>query len=202
MSNRLVFIDASVSSKSTLRAQLPVDSVVIELNGREEGLQQIANAVAAYSNLDSIHLFSYGEAGAVYLGANIISGANLSQYNELLTQIGNSLSSTGDFLLYGSNIAKGEKGTAFITQLAQALGADVTASTDASGVVGNWVLEAQQGQIDSETLVPSSTWWTTLTAENGPVLISQSLEGFAGNSASYNASVSADGRFVSFESEA
>ena len=202
MSNRLFFIDASVFSKSTLRAQLPVDSVVIELNGREEGLQQIANAVAAYSNLDSIHLFSYGEAGAVYLGANIISGANLSQYNELLTQIGNSLSSTGDFLLYGSNIAKGEKGAAFITQLAQALGADVTASTDASGVLGDWVLEAQQGQIDSETLVPSSTWWTTLTAENGPVLISQSLEGFAGNSASYNASVSADGRFVSFESEA
>ncbi|MFW9606551.1 MAG: DUF4347 domain-containing protein [Pseudomonas sp.] len=41
--------------------------------------------------------------------------------------------------MYGSNIAKGEKGAAFITQLALALGADIKASTDASGVLGNWV---------------------------------------------------------------
>jgi len=64
------------------------------------------------------------------------------------------------------------------------------------------VLEAQQGQIDSETFVPSSAWWLALTAEGGPVLISQSLEGFSGNSASYNASVSADGRSIVFSSEA
>ena len=34
------------------------------------------------------------------------------------------------------------------------------------------------------------------------MLISQSLEGFSGNSASYNASVSADGRSIVFSSEA
>ena len=88
MSNRLVFIDASVPCKSMLRTDFSVDSVVIEL-------------------------LAMAKRVLCTLGANIISGANLSQYNELLTQIGNSLSSTGDFLSVRQQYSQSRKRSRF-----------------------------------------------------------------------------------------
>ena len=152
MPNSLIFIDNRITNRTELLKQLPSDSRIIELNATQDGLQQIADAVSGYSNLDSIHLISHGSAGALYLGNSVLNSQTLPNYSTALNTIGNSLSSTGDMLLYGCNVAEGETGAAFIAQLAQATGADVAASTDITGQGGDWDLEAQQGTIESQAL--------------------------------------------------
>ena len=58
-----------------------------------------------------------------------------------------------DILLYGCDIARGSAGAAFVDAVAQATGADVAASTDATGSAakrGDWELEYAAGQIDAD----------------------------------------------------
>ena len=64
--------------------------------------------------------------------------------------MGSALSKTGDLLLYGCNVAKGDDGLAFINTLSALTGADVAASNDITGKLGDWVFEATTGQINTD----------------------------------------------------
>jgi methionine-rich copper-binding protein CopC len=66
--------------------------------------------------------------------------------------IGDSLTETGDMLLYGCNVAQGEAGLAFINTLAQFTGADVAASDDATGYGGDIELEIRSCTIEAISL--------------------------------------------------
>jgi hypothetical protein len=89
------------------------------------------------------------------LGATTLTKDSLSLYEDQLKSIGEHLSPDGDLLFYGCNIAEGENGRAFIEQIAALTGADVAASTDLTGnaaLGGDWVLEAQAGSIEAQSL--------------------------------------------------
>jgi hypothetical protein len=73
-----------------------------------------------------------------------------------------SLAKGADLLLYGCNIADGEVGVSFVQKLAGSSGADVAASTDATGAAslgGDWTLEYTTGTLETSPLALED--WTS-----------------------------------------
>ena len=71
--------------------------------------------------------------GALYLGSTLLDSEGLASNGVQLDTNGNSLTDTGDILLYGCNVAQDHVGLQFITSLAQVTRADVAASDNATG---------------------------------------------------------------------
>jgi hypothetical protein len=152
-SKTLVFIDSRVENYSALLAASPTNSLL--LNAEEDGVLQIARALAGYRELDSIHIVSHGSPAALTLGSGGLNADNLAQYQTVLLTIGQALSATGDVLLYGCNVAQGAAGQAFVAALAVYTGADVAASEDLTGAValgGDGVLEQVSGSVEAVSL--------------------------------------------------
>ena len=161
----IVFIDGSLSDLQTILTGLDPSVTAIVLDPAQDGIQQMADALAGMSGLDAIHIISHGASGQINLGTAQFSQDTLAQYQTQLATIGHALSTTGDLLLYGCNVAQGDAGQAFITALANATGADVAASTDLTGadfLGGNWVLEANTGSIEASSLNLGATYAHTL----------------------------------------
>ena len=151
----LIFIDAAVVDYQAIINDLPAGSEWFLLDASSDGLTQIATVVAGYSDLASIQIVSHGSRATLQLGNKSLDSANIQDYAGLLAQIGNSLSSNGDILLYGCNVAEGVEGQAFIDTLSKLTQADVAASTDRTGAAilgGDSVLEAQVGAIEAQGL--------------------------------------------------
>jgi hypothetical protein len=105
--------------------------------------------------VDAIHLLGHGSSGSLNLGALTLNTDNLQEQAATLAQIGGALTAQGDWLLYGCNVAEGAAGVSLLGQLAQFSGADVAASSDATGATalgGDWVLEAASGDINASLL--------------------------------------------------
>ena len=156
---QIAFIDPSIADWETLVAGLGEGVEWILLEPGSDGLWQMANVLRGQTDVSAIHVFSHGSSGELVLGDAVVNTGNLEQYNEALATIGNVLTETGDILLYGCNVAEGDGGQAFITQLAAYTGADVAASTNLTGnaaLGGDWVLESSTGTIDNEPLLETN----------------------------------------------
>lgn len=152
---QVVFVDASVRDYQSLVSQMPPGTEVVILDGRGDGLAQIARWAQTHSGYSAIHILSHGTEGNLLLGTQTLNGANMAGHQVELSTIGQALSSNGDILLYGCSIAAGQDGANFVNSLARYTRADVAASTDATGagrLGGNWVLERSTGHIDVASL--------------------------------------------------
>ncbi|HYC53038.1 MAG TPA: DUF4347 domain-containing protein, partial [Gemmatimonadaceae bacterium] len=153
----IVFIDAAVSGRHALLESIGAANarvVVLERSG--DAFQQMAEALEGQSGVEAIHIISHGSEGRLILGGRAYSAASIGVHAEQLGRIGAALSSDGDLLLYGCDIAKGSAGEALIQALSETTDADVAASTDATGAEakgGNWVLEATTGDIDASRIL-------------------------------------------------
>jgi hypothetical protein len=137
----------------------------------------MATQLQGRSGIDAIHIISHGSQGALYLGSTLLNSSNLADYQCQLASIGSALTETGDILLYGCNVAQGDVGLQFIGSLAQATGADVTASEDATGAAalgGDWVLEESTGSIRSASIA-SRKYGAILADMTAPTLTSLSI---------------------------
>ena len=156
---QIAFIDPSIADWETLVAGLGEGVEWILLEPGSDGLWQMANALRGQTDVSAIHVFSHGSSGELVLGDAAVNSGNLEQYNEALATIGSALTGNGDILLYGCNVAEGDGGQAFITQLAAYTGADVAASTNLTGnatLGGDWVLEAASGAVEAAGLHAAS----------------------------------------------
>ena len=89
------------------------------------------------------------------LGTTLTTSDKLKERKQEVAAWGQALTPEGDILLYGCNIAADGNGTAFVEKLGSITGADVAASTDATGyhgLGGNWVLEYETGAVETESL--------------------------------------------------
>ena len=155
MPNALVFVDARVRNYRALIEGMAPDTEIVVLDGGIGGLEQIERYLAGRTGLDSIHLVSHGSAGVVYLGSTALDAASLESHVAALGTLGRALSERGDLLLYGCDIAAGDLGLSFISRLSELTGADVAASTDATGAAqkgGNALLEASVGEVSTAPL--------------------------------------------------
>jgi len=199
----IIFIDSRVEDFEALVANLGADTHWHILDTNQEGLVQMQQILADYLQLDSIQIVSHGSTGTLYLGSTILNGNNLSSYESQLQQIGASLTETGDILLYGCNVAKGDEGISFINLLAQMTGADVAASDDLSGsaVMGaDSVLESSTAAVETESLNLESLS-DVLVVNNAPTLDGDAYkievinEGYI-NSGAINVAIQPDGKFI------
>ena len=164
-SKQLFVIDGKIDAWRDLANNLDIGAAVLILDPTRDGLIQIAETIASYSNLDAIHIISHGNVGSIQLGASTLTSDNLQHYTSQLTIIGNALSENGDILLYGCNVAQGDKGNAFIKQLSLLTGADVAASINLTGAAsqgGDWNLEVTTGFIDSPVMSATKQYALTL----------------------------------------
>ena len=111
------------------------------LDADRDGLEQITEFLGDYVDIDAIHILSHGAAGTLRLGSSLITSDELSENAALLEAWGRHVRPGGDLLLYGCNVADGEVGVAFVEELSTYTGLDVAASTDDTGLNGDWDLE-------------------------------------------------------------
>ena len=128
--HEILFIDANVSDAQSLIDELSSDIEIVLLDDKTNVLNQIATFLDSYQNLDAIHIISHGAEGELAFANGVLNNANVNDYATQLQRIGSALSESGDLLLYGCNVAKGDDGLAFINTLADLTGADVAASDD------------------------------------------------------------------------
>jgi regulation of enolase protein 1 (concanavalin A-like superfamily) len=148
-SNEVIFIDQTLQDWQSLVRDVPPSAQVVLLDPARSGISQIAEALAGKDHVDAIHLLTHGGEGYMVLGNSMLSSYNLLDYQADLSSIKASLTPGADVLLYGCDIAKGEAGTQFVKQLSSALGADVAASTNDTGVRGDWALEYRSGAVEA-----------------------------------------------------
>jgi Ca2+-binding RTX toxin-like protein len=145
----LVIIDPSVEDPQRLAAGVQPGAEVLLLDPRRDGVEQIAQALKESTNPTSLHLIAHGFPGGMKLGATRLSLNNLDRYARVLQTWSKSLTGAS-LLLYGCQVALGEVGRRFLSQLHQLTGANLAASTEKVGSVkqgGNWTLDYQIGQV-------------------------------------------------------
>jgi hypothetical protein len=165
----LVFVDARVPDPAAFTA--PGREVIV-LKPDQDGIAQIASAVDGRSGIDAIHIVSHGDSGRLSLGSGTVTVDTIQglHRDELLT-IGQALSPEGDILIYACDYGAGAEGQEALALWADLTGADVAASTDATGhteLGGDWTLEAQQGTVDTTELAPQN-WLHALDLTLTPV---------------------------------
>lgn len=129
----LVIIDSRVEGFQNLLADLPANTVVRVVDSEESGLAAISDELAKGRNFEAVHIFSHGTPGSFTLGSDQVDSSTLASQAEQLSSWSNSLTEEADILLYGCDVAQGEAGQAFISELAHLTGADIAASTNATG---------------------------------------------------------------------
>ncbi|MBT9315667.1 DUF4347 domain-containing protein [Leptothoe spongobia] len=154
-STNIAFVDSNVAQADELLTSLQTDKVFL-LNDQSSGLDQITQVLAAYSNLESVHIFSHGSQGQLQLGNSIFSQTNLNDYEAELESWKTAFSQEGDLLFYGCNLAAAD-GFGFIEQISQLTQADVAASDNITGHTGDWQLEKATGSIEAGIAVSQAT---------------------------------------------
>ncbi|TKB64478.1 MAG: DUF4347 domain-containing protein [Nitrospira sp.] len=153
----IVFVDPTVPNYQELLSGMDPNIAVIMLDGEQDGVEQMASALAGRTGIDAIHLISHGGEGELQLGTGTLTTESMSgQYADELAIIQQALSGQADILVYGCDFAEGQAGQEAATLLSQLTGADVAASTDATGFAalgGDWVLETQIGTIETQIAV-------------------------------------------------
>ena len=154
----IVFVDTSVENYQALIDGIDnPDARVVLLDASRDGMEQIVAALGQVGRVDAIHLISHGDEGELKLGSTILNGDNMQgEYADELAAIKEHLTDAADILVYGCSFGKGEAGMAAAETLGRLTGADVAASTDATGhaeLGGDWDLELQQGSIETDLAV-------------------------------------------------
>ncbi|MCX7228120.1 MAG: DUF4347 domain-containing protein [Burkholderiales bacterium] len=155
----LALVDVRVPDADRLLAELhgqrdagrPIDVLVVG-----EGDDAIAALDAALSGAQgtyrAVHLFGHGEPGSMLLGDGALDLATLRARAGEVAGWSLGLAEGADLLLWGCDAGAGAAGGALLDALSALTGADVAASTDATGGLaagGNWVLEAARGAIEA-----------------------------------------------------
>ncbi len=176
--SRVVFIDGRVTDYSLLVEALGPDTAWFLISPQENAAVRMADVLAGYSGLASVHVISHGSAGSLSLGSTQLDATSLTAYAAQWADVGGALAPDGDLLLYGCNVGAGSLGQAFVDALAAVTGADVAASADTTGLGGNWQLETTSGVVQSASLELSAYPYSldTITGTTG----NDSLVGTAG----------------------
>jgi hypothetical protein len=154
----LLFVDSQVSDYQQLVAGVAAGTEVYVLDGAQDAIGQITNALMGRSGIESLQIVSHGKSGGLQLGESWLDLQSLPSYVGQLKSWGAALSESADLLLYGCNVGQNAEGRAFVNLLAQATGADVAASDDLTGSAtlgGNWDLEVRLGAIESSLAIYS-----------------------------------------------
>ena len=177
----LVFIDARVTDAAALIEAIDArddphriyDVVVLEPD--QDGIAQVAAALAQRDGVDAVHLVTHGSADGVQLGSTWLSAETIDDHLGAIESWGTHLDDAADLLIYGCDLAGSAEGLALLEQLGSLTGADVAASDDTTGhalLGGDWDLEYTYGVVEAAVAVDGAlqeAWREVLAA---PVITS------------------------------
>jgi len=155
----LIVIDPSVSNYESLLDRLsslhsgPTDILVLDL--QKDGIEQITERLEQLGETRAIHILSHGDEAGLHLGSNWLSADTISLRGNSLAQWQSRLTVDADVLFYGCDLAANATGQAFLQTFGEMTGADVAASTNATGAAdlgGDWNLEYQFGSVETRSL--------------------------------------------------
>jgi Ca2+-binding RTX toxin-like protein/methionine-rich copper-binding protein CopC len=149
---QIIFVDSTVQNYQSLIEGADANAKIVILDDKTSGIEQITQALAGERDIEAVHIVSHGSEGSLKLGADVLNGNNLENFNAQIKLWGNALTANGDILLYGCDVAATEAGENFIKRLSEITGADVAASTDKTGnaaLGGDWELEKTTDNIEA-----------------------------------------------------
>jgi Ca2+-binding RTX toxin-like protein len=195
----LVFIDGGVETPQFLADGIIPEATAFILNPSQDGIKQITEILQDYPQVESLHLISHGSPGSIQLGNTYLSLDTLAEYQQDLKHW-----NASSLLIYGCNVAVGDAGTELMEKLHQLTGANIAASQTKTGnasLGGDWNLEVTTNSQPATLAFDQSVlaqYLFTLAIER----VSVDDSGNQGNNSSYDPSISGDGRYVSFTSDA
>jgi hypothetical protein len=157
----LALVDARVPDADRLLAELhaqrdagrPIDVVMVgEGDDAIAALGTALSGAGAGGAYRAVHLFGHGEPGSMQLGDGALDLATLRARAGEVAGWSLGLAEDADLLLWGCDAGAGPEGAALLDALSALTGADVAASTDATGGLaagGDWELEAERGPIET-----------------------------------------------------
>jgi uncharacterized repeat protein (TIGR02059 family) len=151
--NEIVFLDAGIDGFQDLATGVRPGIPVVLVDGRSDGLLQIAQTLEASGPLQAVHIISHGQPGTLWLGAGRVDMQSLAHYQDIWPAFRHALGNSGEILLYGCEVAKGEAGERFVARFAELTGAQVAASESLVGNAeqgGSWDLRHGNGLIAAE----------------------------------------------------
>ncbi|WP_447748815.1 VCBS domain-containing protein [Pseudomonas nicosulfuronedens] len=156
----LVVIDARLENRDQLAANLPVGTTALVVDAGQDAIAAISNALTQLGKVDSIQIFSHGATGQFTLGNQTFTSQSVDQLGDRLSAWRGELNAGADIQLYGCDVGSGSTGQALVNELARWTGADVGASSNATGASsagGDWNLEVRNGDIDKSIALSADT---------------------------------------------
>ena len=148
----VVVIDARVSNFQEILESLPTNAEAIVIDADTSGIEAVAQALGSGGDVSSLHVISHGISGGFVLGSSLIDSASLAgDIGKGVAAWSAGLADGADLMLYGCDIGQGAAGMDFLSRMAWLTGADVAASSDATGAAsqgGDWDLEVQVGAVN------------------------------------------------------
>ncbi len=187
-SRQIVFIDSTVEDIETLIKSFDNNTEVHVIQSDQDGFVAMQNILSTQENIDAVHIIGHGSLGQIAFGTAVLNSDTLNSYENILQEIGTSLSENGDILFYGCNVAADQSGEILIKQIADITDADVAASDDITGKGGDWDLEKHTGIIETENVSVVSYQYALdngVTATQNAVEIHNSNMNFMAGGGSY-----------------
>ncbi len=202
-SERLVVFASNLFEISSLMAGVKAGATILQVHPKQDPIEQITTAIkTAIYPVKSLHLITHASGKGLHFENLDLTVEKLEQYSQLLQQW-----NIPEILLYGCNLAKNNN--EFIQILHQLTGANIAASSTPTGSQsqgGNWELDIKIGKVYSDisfTKNLQNTYGGTFNIERVSVN-SQGEEAAPDGQklGSQDATITPDGRFVAFESNA
>jgi hypothetical protein len=149
----LVVIDPSIPEASALARQLHEQAAagrsvdVLLLAPDRDGLDQVAEALAAGRPLDAVHIATHGNASGIQLGLTWLDARVILDRAESVAGWSDGLKPHANLLLYGGDLEAGHDGRHLLEALRTLTGAEVASRLDRTGAGGDWRLEFSRGAV-------------------------------------------------------
>ena len=104
-SRQIIFIDSTVEDIETLINSFDKNTEVHVIQSDQDGFVAMQNILSSQENIDAVHVIGHGSVGQIAFGTAVLNNDTLNAYENILQEIGTSLSENGDILFYGCNVA-------------------------------------------------------------------------------------------------
>ena len=148
----IVFIDSAVEDYETITNSFKENTEFYLINANEDGFKRISEILTDRENIDALHLIGHGSSGQILFGNAFLNNDTIDSYQSTLTSIGQSLTTSGDILFYGCNVASTEQGEILIKKISEITKADIASSDDITGKGGDWELEKKIGIVETKNV--------------------------------------------------
>ncbi|MEL6552022.1 MAG: DUF4347 domain-containing protein [Cyanobacteria bacterium J06621_11] len=138
--NHLVIVDSHIDEMAMLLSGLKAGYQVETLNPNQAGLEQVSQILRRYRSLKTLHIVAHGRSGETQLGNSWLTLEIVVENEREIARWSDSLAEEASVLFYGCEVARGDRGQAFVGRMQSLLRSNVQAS---KFLVGNKQLGGQ-----------------------------------------------------------